>query len=47
MFLVHFELGPEDDPPGRDVLPTVGVFVAVEAPGALPVGRVRTSAPPP
>lgn len=39
IFLPHFELGPGDDPPGLDVLPTVGAFVAVEVPDALPVGR--------
>lgn len=41
MFIAHFCLGPRDDPPGHNVLPAVGAFVAVEAPSALPVGRVR------
>lgn len=31
----HFELGPRNDPPGCEVLPAVGTFVAVEAPHAL------------
>lgn len=37
MVLAHFELAPGDGPPGLDVLPAVGAFVAVEAPGAFPV----------
>lgn len=34
-------LSGRDDPHGLDVLPAVGAFVAMKAPGALPVGRVR------
>ena len=39
VFLAHFELGPGDDPPGRDVLPAVGVVVAVEGPSTFSVDQ--------
>lgn len=40
VFLAHFGFGPGDDPSGFEVLPAVGAFVAVGAPGALPVERL-------
>lgn len=44
MSLAHFELGPRDHPPGRDVLPAVGPFVSMKAPGALLVGGAANPA---